>query len=86
MPNPFTEHPAAVGETYAEHARVAGSVGLRMVAGGLACLVHALFPFLFVTTGSRAILALHAKVTGGRRRERAEGILAELRTAGDVAD
>ena len=82
MANPFTDHPRAVGETYLEHSRVAGSVGLRMIGAGFACLVHAALPFLFVTTGSRTILALHEKITAGRRNERAEGILAELRAAG----
>lgn len=82
MSNPFTDHPRAVGETYLEHGRVAGSVGFKMIGAGLACLVHAAFPFLFVTTGSRTILALHAKVTAGRRKAQVEGVLAELRTAG----
>ena len=57
-----------------------------MIGAGLACLVHAALPFLFVTTGSRTILALADKISAGRRKERAEGILAELRTAGVDAD
>jgi hypothetical protein len=81
MANPFTDHPRAVGETHLEHSQVAGSVGLKMIGAGLACLVHAALPFLFVTTGSRTILALHAKITSGRRKERAEGVLAELKVA-----
>ena len=81
MANPFTDHPRAVGETYLEHSRVAGAVGFKMIGAGLACLVHAVLPFLFVTTGSRTILALHAKITAGRRKERTEGILAELKIA-----
>ncbi len=86
MANPFTDHPRAVGETYLEHSRVAGSVGFKMIGAGLACLVHAAFPFLFITTGSRTILELHAKVTAGRRKPQAEGVLAELRTASVDAD
>jgi hypothetical protein len=86
MANPFTDHPRAVGETYLEHGRVAGSVGFKMIGAGLACLVHAVLPFLFVTTGSRTILALHAKVTAGRRKEQAQGVLADLRAAGASAD
>lgn len=86
MLSPFTDHPRAVGETYLEHSKVAGSVGFKMIGAGLACLVHAAFPFLFVTTGSRTILALHAKITAGRRKEHAEGVLAELRTANVDAD
>ncbi len=48
----FTEHPASVDETYTEHLGVAFGFSLRMCLGGLACLVHAFLPFLFVKTGS----------------------------------
>ena len=48
----FTEHPASVDETYTEHLGVAFGFSLRMCLGGLACLVHAFLPFLFVNTGS----------------------------------
>jgi hypothetical protein len=53
MANPFTAHPSSVGETYPEHFRFAMRFGARMTAGGLAALVHAVFPFLFVTTAGR---------------------------------
>jgi hypothetical protein len=86
MGNPFTEHPSAVGETYLQHSRVASTVGVRMIGAGLACLVHAVFPFLFVSTGSRTILSLAEKISAGRRKERAEGVLAELRAARADAD
>jgi len=66
--NPFTRHPASVGESYGEHLAMAGGFGLRMVAGGLACLVHALLPFLFVATGSRAVRDLHGRMVAHRRR------------------
>ncbi|BBK33815.1 hypothetical protein EDC65_3652 [Stella humosa] len=63
----FTRHPASVGESYGQHLGFAGGVGLRMIGAGLACVVHGIFPFLFVRTGSRTILALHARVTAGQR-------------------
>jgi hypothetical protein len=65
--DPFTRHPASVGETYAGHLAFATGVGGRMVLAGLACMLHGLFPFLFPRTGSRAILDLHTRVTGGAR-------------------
>lgn len=65
----FLHHPRAVGESYAEHAAVAAGVGMRMVAGGLACLVHALIPGAFVTTGSRTIRRLHANLGTRSPRE-----------------
>ncbi len=61
--NPFTRHPKEVGESYAEHAAMAGGFGATMVLGGLCVLVHAIFPFLFVNTGSRTMDKLHKKMT-----------------------
>jgi hypothetical protein len=60
MPRLFTEHPATVGETYLEHLLFAVDFGCRMLGGGLACCVHGFLPFLFIRTGSRILLDLHA--------------------------
>jgi hypothetical protein len=62
--NPFTQHPGEVGESYAAHFINASAFGLRMLAGGIAVLVHAIFPFLFVQTGSRTMDRLHRRMTG----------------------
>ena len=62
----FTEHPAAVGETYFEHMGMAFSFAFRMLGGGLACLLHGIFPFLFVTTGSQTIKRLHDRMVLSR--------------------
>ena len=62
--NPFTEHPHEIGESYAAHFANASAFGLRMVGGGLAVLIHAVFPFLFVRTGSRTMDKLHRRLTG----------------------
>ena len=53
MKNPFTCHPHAVGETYWEHLGFAMKFGCIMAIGGLTAMVHAVFPFLFVTTAGR---------------------------------
>jgi hypothetical protein len=66
--NPFTQHPAAAGETYFAHLRTAAGFGFQMVFAGLACLVHALLPFLFVRTGSDCICRLHERMVARRRR------------------
>ena len=50
--NPFTSHPATVGESYGEHLATATGFGSRMILAGIACMLHGIFPFLFVTTGS----------------------------------
>jgi hypothetical protein len=62
--NPFTQHPKEVGESYIAHLVNASAFGLRMLAGGVAVLVHAIFPFLFVQTGSRTMDKLHRRMTG----------------------
>ena len=49
------EHPRDIGETYGEHAGHALYIGLRLLGGGLACLVHALLPGLFVRAASEAV-------------------------------
>ncbi len=67
MTNLFTAHPSSVGETYAEHGRFALRFGARMTMGGIAAMVHALFPFLFVTTASRALDELNALRAAGAR-------------------
>ena len=64
----FTDHPASVGETYTEHMAMASSFGIRMLLGGLACLIHGIFPFLFVKTGSRFIANLHDRMVTNRDR------------------
>jgi hypothetical protein len=62
--NPFTSHPREVGESYGAHLASASAFGLRMVVGGIAVLIHAFFPFLFVQTGSRTMDKLHRRMTG----------------------
>lgn len=67
MLDAFNRHPGDVGETYVEHLGHAGSFGAEMVAAGLACLIHAVFPFWFERTASLSIQRLHAQMTARRR-------------------
>jgi hypothetical protein len=64
----FTEHPASVGETYAQHLASACGFAVAMVAGGLACLAHAVLPFVFVTTASRTVTRLYDRMVKHRAR------------------
>lgn len=66
--NFFTDHPRSVGETYLQHMASAMSFALRMLAGSLCCLMHALFPFLFERTGSGIITELHDRMVVNRQR------------------
>lgn len=64
----FTEHPASVNETYPQHFASAASFGIRMIGGGLVCLVHALLPGVFCTRASSTIGELHDRMIVNRRR------------------
>ncbi|MEO8676041.1 MAG: DUF6356 family protein [Casimicrobiaceae bacterium] len=71
MTNPFTAHPASVGETYVQHLRFALRFGASMTLGGIAAIVHAIFPFLFQTTASRindALVVMRAASRGRTAR------------------
>lgn len=63
----FTDHPASVGESYTQHMGQAGSFGFRLLFAGIACLVHAVLPFMFVHTGSRMIAQLNERMVLKRR-------------------
>ena len=65
----FLDHPASVGESYGQHLRVAGGFGLAMLAGALACFVHALVPAFFQRTGSSTVKRLHASLHRDPQRE-----------------
>ena len=62
----FTSHPASVDETYFEHMHMAGSFAVAMLVGSLACLVHAILPFLCERTGSEIITDLHHRMVAAR--------------------
>ena len=66
----FTEHPASVDETYAEHMGMALRFAARLFAASVACFIHAFLPFLFVKTGSTAIAELHERMVVNRNRKR----------------
>ena len=62
----LTDHLDEVGESYREHMLKAVGFALTMIVGGIACLVHALLPFLFVRTGSTRIQHLHEVMVENR--------------------
>lgn len=71
----FVDHPVSVHETYGQHFATAMGFGLRMIWGGLVCLVHALIPGVCCTKASEMIDDLHDRMITNRRR------LAERRQA-----
>lgn len=58
----FLDHPRTVDETYVEHFRTAMGFGTAMLAGGAACLVHALVPALCMRTGSDTVKRLYGRM------------------------
>jgi hypothetical protein len=64
----FTDHPATVGETYAQHFVSAVGFSAQMMIGAICCLVHAVLPFLFQTTGSGKIQCLYSAMVTNRGR------------------
>jgi hypothetical protein len=77
----FADHPASVGESYWEHFRAATGFGVTMIGAGLACLVHAVLPFAFVTRGSETVAQLYQRMVAmraarapTRRRARADPV------------
>ncbi|WGF87900.1 DUF6356 family protein [Marinivivus vitaminiproducens] len=62
----FTEHPQSVGECYLQHLRHAWSFACPMFAASIACFVHGLLPFLFLSTGSSTIRRLHDRMVVNR--------------------
>jgi len=68
----FNEHPASVGETYAEHFVAAMGFSLSLLKAAGACAVHAVLPFAFEKTGSRYIETLHRRMVTQRGREAAD--------------
>jgi hypothetical protein len=55
----FLDHPRSLGMGWVGHGLGAVAIGLRMIAGGLACIVHAVVPALFTETAGRTITRLH---------------------------
>lgn len=62
----FHKHPASVGESYCQHLQHASAFGLRMIFGGVACIVHGLLPFVFIRTGSQQVATLHDRMVLNR--------------------
>jgi hypothetical protein len=62
----FLAHPRTVGETYPAHFLAAARVGGRLFVASLKCFVHALVPALCKTSGSDAIVRMHAEIAPRR--------------------
>ena len=66
----FLDHPQTMNENYLQHFMVAMSFSLRLAYASIVCLVHAILPCLFTTTGSQMIDTLHDEMVANRSRRR----------------
>ena len=57
--NIFTEHPKQVSETYLQHMKKALTFSFKLLVMSFQALLHAFFPFLFVTTVSDKIKGMN---------------------------
>ena len=75
-----------MGETYWEHFRHALWFASRLFVAFGACLVHAIVPFLFTSTGSEIISNLYSKMVQNRRTAAVTGMedSVDRRLASDV--
>ena len=66
----FLDHPRSLGESYWQHHKRALGFGTAMIAGGIACVIHALVPALFERTASTTVLRLHEFMRATHRLDR----------------
>lgn len=71
--NPFTRHPASVGESYGRHFGVATTFGATMILGGIGAILHGVFPWMFETTGSRTVTRLCQQIADRAPDRQGEG-------------
>lgn len=65
----FIDHPASVGESYAQHFRHSVKFAGAMLKGALACMIHSIVPALCTKTGSTIITQLHDEMVTNRVRK-----------------
>lgn len=62
----FTEHPAAVGESYGQHFVASMSFSFALLRAAFCCGVHAILPFAFEKSGSACITELYDRMVTNR--------------------
>ena len=65
----FQEHPASCNESYGEHLLHAALFGTKLIVAGVACVVHAILPFLFVDTASNQVKKLNEELRSRFQKE-----------------
>ena len=65
----FQKHLASCNESYIEHLINAALFGAKLVIAGIACIVHAILPFLFVNTASARVRILNEELRSRFQQE-----------------
>ena len=75
-----------MGETYWEHFRHALWFASRLFVAFGACLIHAIVPFLFTSTGSTMITNLYSRMVQNRSKGAVIGreVSVDRRITGDI--
>jgi hypothetical protein len=55
----FTEHPRALGMTWASHAGGAVKIGFELLGAGIAAMVHAAVPGWFTDTAGKTVTRIY---------------------------
>lgn len=63
----FVEHPNSVGENYFQHFFFAFQISFLSAQISLIALIHAIFPFLFLTEASDRLEKLQQKIKNKRK-------------------
>ena len=66
---PFTDHPAEVGETYAQHFMVASGFSLRLLRAAAAAALHAAVPAWCACTASEEIERMHQEMASRHTKQ-----------------
>jgi hypothetical protein len=67
--NIFVKHPHSIGETYLQHLTFASCCGFKMALAGVACIIHSLLPFIFITTASDTLQELTQKISDRKNKK-----------------
>ena len=59
----FVDHPRSLGLSWLQHGAGAVRIGVKLIAAGLAALVHALVPGLFTDTAGRTVTETYHSVS-----------------------
>ena len=65
----FLEHPSSCSESYGEHLLHAVLFGTKLIIAGIACVTHAILPFLFVDTASNQVKKLNEELNSRLQKE-----------------